>query len=141
MEKRRGQRLTAGRRSVSGGAGSPGDMAREPDPITLSQLVRRAAEIVDPNNEDTVVGEFEQRFEDADEPVVGFENLEERIEFGADEDPSVVVAQAVVLYLAHRRDEVEGDDEDIISLAVRAEFEGNPPQSVLNWMAERGVRA
>ncbi|HWT94421.1 MAG TPA: hypothetical protein VN238_15600 [Solirubrobacteraceae bacterium] len=116
-------------------------MAREPDPITLSQLVRRAAEIVDPNNEDTVVGEFEQRFEDADEPVVGFENLEERIEFGADEDPSVVVAQAVVLYLAHRRDEVEGDDEDIISLAVRAEFEGNPPQSVLNWMAERGVRA
>lgn len=116
-------------------------MAREPDPITLSQLVRRAAEIVDPNNEDTVVGEFEQRFEDADEPVTGMENLEERIEFGADEDPSVVVAQAVVLYLAHRRDEVDGEDEDIISLAVRAEFEGNPPQSVLNWMAERGVRA
>jgi DhnA family fructose-bisphosphate aldolase class Ia len=116
-------------------------MAREPDPITLSQLVRRAAEIVDPNNEDTVVGEFEQRFEDADEPVTGFENLEERIEFGADEDPSVVVAQAVVLYLAHRRDEVGDDDDDIISLAVRAEFEGNPPQSVLDWMAERGVRA
>lgn len=116
-------------------------MAREPDPITLSQLVRRAAEIVDPNNEDTVVGEFEQRFEDADEPVTGFENLEERIEFGADEDPSVVVAQAVVLYLAHRRDEVGEDDDDIISLAVRAEFEGNPPQSVLDWMAERGVRA
>ncbi len=116
-------------------------MAREPDPITLAQLVRRAAEIVDPNGEDAVVGEFEQRFEDADEPVTSIENLEERVEFGADEDPSVVVAQAVVLYLGHRRDEVGDDDDDIISLAVRAEFEGNPPQSVLDWLAERGVRA
>ena len=116
-------------------------MAREPDPITLSDLVRRAAEIVDPNDEDAVVGEFELRFEDADEPVTGIENLEERIEFGADEDPAVVVAQAVVLYLAHRRDQVGDDDDDTISLAVRAEFEGNPPQSVLDWLAERGVRA
>jgi hypothetical protein len=116
-------------------------MAREPDPITLSSLVRRAAEIVDPNDEDSVVGEFELRFEDADEPVTAIENLEERIEFGADEDPGVVVAQAVVLYLAHRRDEVSDDDDDLISLAVRAEFEGNPPQSVLDWLSERGVRA
>lgn len=116
-------------------------MAREPDPIILSDLVRRACEIVDPNDEDGVVGDFEVRFEDADEPVAGIENLEERIEFGADEDPAVVVAQAVVLYLAHRRDQVGDDDDDLISLAVRAEFEGNPPQSVLDWLAERGVRA
>ena len=116
-------------------------MAREPDPITLSDLVRRACEIVDPNDEDGVVGDFEVRFEDADEPVTGIENLEERIEFGADEDPAVVVAQAVVLYLAHRRDQVGDDDDDIISLAVRAEFESNPPQSVLDWLGERGVRA
>jgi hypothetical protein len=116
-------------------------MAREPDPITISELVRRACEIVDPDGEDAVVGEFEQRFEDEDTPVRGLENLEERIEFGADEDPSVVVAQAIVLYLAHRRDEVSDDDADILSLAVRSEFEGNPPQSVLDWLAERGVRA
>jgi hypothetical protein len=115
-------------------------MAREPDPLTLADLVRRAAEIVDPDDEDGVVGEFELRFEDADEPVTGIDNLEERVEFGADEDPSVVMAQAVVLYLAHRRDEVPDDDEEVLSLAARAEFDGNPPQSILDWLADRGVR-
>ena len=115
-------------------------MARNPDPLTLSDLVRRAAEIVDPDDEDGVVGDFELRFEDADEPVTGFDNLEERIGFGADEDPAVVMAQAVVLYLAHRRELVADDDGDILSLAARAEFDGNPPVSVQNWLAERGVR-
>lgn len=110
-------------------------------PTTLAELVRRAVGIVDPDDEDGVVGDFELRFEDADEPVTGIENLEERIGFGADEDPAVVVAQAVVLYLAHRRDQIDGDDDDVISLAVRAEFSGNPPQSVLDWLADRGVRA
>lgn len=115
-------------------------MARNPDPYTLSNLVRRAAEIVDPDDEDGVVGDFELRFEDADEPVTSFDNLEERIGFGGDEDPAVVMAQAVVLYLAHRRDEVSDDDGDILSLAARAEFQGNPPQSVQDWLADRGVR-
>ena len=115
-------------------------MARNPDPLTLSDLVRRAAEIVDPDDEDGVVGDFEARFEDADEPVTAFDNLEERIGFGGDEDPAVVMAQAVVLYLAHRRDEVTDDDGDLLSLAARAEFKGNPPQSVQDWLADRGVR-
>ena len=110
-------------------------------PVTLSELVRRAVGIVDPDDEDGVVGDFELRFEDADEPVTGIDNLEERIAFGADEDPAVVVAQAVVLYLAHRRDEIDDDDDDLVTLAVRAEFSGNPPQSVLDWLNERGVHA
>ncbi len=115
-------------------------MARNPDPLSLSAVVRRAAEIVDPDDEDGVVGDFELRFEDADEPVTSYENLEERIGFGADEDPAVVMAQAVVLYLAHRRDEMTDDDGDILSLAARSEFKGNPPQSVQDWLADRGVR-
>ncbi len=115
-------------------------MARNPDPLSLSAVVRRAAEIVDPDDEDGVVGDFELRFEDADEPVTSYDNLEERIGFGADEDPAVVMAQAVVLYLAHRRDEMADDDGDILSLAARAEFNGNPPQSVQDWLADRGVR-
>ena len=44
-------------------------------PVTLSSLVRRAVGIVDPDDEDGVVGDFEVRFEDADEPVTGIENL------------------------------------------------------------------
>ena len=114
-------------------------MARNPDPYTLSDLVRRAVEIVDPENEDAVVGEFEERFEDADEPVTGIENLEERVRFGADEEPQVEIAQAVVLYLAHRRDEVGDDPGDILALAARAEWHGRPPPEVADWLDSRGV--
>lgn len=117
-------------------------MARNPDPITLSDLVRRAVEAVDPDNDDPAVAEFELRFEDADEPVTGFENLEERLGFGADDEPAVTMAQAVVLYLAHRRDMVDEDpaDEPLLSLAARAEFDGDPPQPVADWLSDRGVR-
>lgn len=106
-------------------------------PLLLSELVRRAVAIVDPDDEDGVVGDFELRFEDADEPVTAIDNLEERIAFGADEDPAVVVAQAVVLYLAHKRDEVEDDDDEIVTQALQAEFSGNPPQSVVDWLEGR----
>jgi hypothetical protein len=114
--------------------------AREPDPINLSDLVRRACAIVDPEDEDGVVGDFEVRFEDADEPVTGIDNLEERIGFGGDEDPAVTMAQAVVLYLAHRRDEIDDDPGDILSLAARAEFDADPPQPVQDWLSDRGIR-
>ena len=115
--------------------------SHQSEPLPLSELVRRACGIVDPDDEDGVVGDFEVRFEDADEPVTGIDNLEERIGFGADEDPAVVVAQALVLYLAHRRDEVDQDDDELLGRAVRAEFNDNPPQSVIDWLQERGAYA
>ena len=116
-------------------------MARNPDPIMLSDLVRRAVEVVDPEGHDPAVSEFDQRFEDSDEPVAGIlDTLEERIQWGADEDPGVVMAQAVVLYLAHRRDEYDEDPEELLSLAARAEFDASPPEPVAAWLADRGVR-
>ncbi|HEX2084351.1 MAG TPA: hypothetical protein VHF89_01600 [Solirubrobacteraceae bacterium] len=116
-------------------------MPRNPDPITIADLVRRAVEAVDPDNDDPAVAEFEQRFEDADEPVTGPENLEERIGFGVDDEPAVTMAQAIVLYLAHRRDMVDDDpaDAELLSLAARAEFDGDPPQPVADWLNDRGV--
>ena len=57
-----------------------------------------------------------------------------------DEDPSVVMAQAVVLYLAHRLDEVEDDADEILALAARSEFEGDPPEAVEAWLASTGSR-
>ena len=54
-------------------------MPRTPDLITLADLVRRAAAIVDPPGEDAAVEEFAVRFEDADQPVRGMlDGLEER---------------------------------------------------------------
>lgn len=108
--------------------------------ITLSDLVRRAAAIVDPDDEDAAVGALEQRREDDDEPVRGIlDSLEERIAWGADEEPSVIMAQALVLYLAHRLDEYEGRPEELLRLAARSEFDGRPPEAVDAWLADQEI--
>jgi hypothetical protein len=108
--------------------------------ISLSDLVRRAAAIVDPNGADPAVVELVTRFDDDDEPVRGIlDTLEERLAFGADEDPPVVMAQAITLYLANRLDEVDDAPEDIMRLAARSEFDGRPPAPVSAWLEERGI--
>jgi hypothetical protein len=108
--------------------------------ITLSDLVRRAGAIVDPTGEDAAVEELVARHEDADEPVRGIlDGLEERLLWGADEDPPIVMTQALVLYLAHRPDEVDEDPQELLKLAARSEFDGAPPDAIRAWLAERGV--
>jgi hypothetical protein len=108
--------------------------------ISLSDLVRRAAAIVDPGGDDPAVVELVTRFEDSDEPVRGvLEQLEERLAWGADEDPPVVMTQALVLYLGHRLDEYEDDDTELLRLAARAEFDGRPPERVAAWLEERNA--
>jgi hypothetical protein len=116
-------------------------MPTEPSQITLADLVRRAVAIVDPPGEDPAVEEFAVRHEDADQPVRGMlDGLQERVLWGADEDPPIVMAQAVTLYLAHRLDEVENTPEHILLHAARSEFDGNPPETVKTWLADQGVR-
>jgi hypothetical protein len=108
--------------------------------ITLSELVRRAAAIVDADGADDAGTAFTVRYEDDDVPVRGIlDGLEERLAFGADEDPSVVMAQAVTLYLAHRIDEVDDDPDEILRLAARSEFEGHPPEPVRAWLERNGI--
>src|SRR3954447_16013373 len=115
-------------------------MPTDRDLITLSDLVRRAAAIVDPPGEDAAVEEFAVRFEDADQPVRGqLDGLEERILWGVDEDAPIVMAQAVTLYLAHRLDEVDNTPENILLHAARAEFDGRPPDTVKAWLEDQGV--
>lgn len=121
-------------------------MPTEPDPITLSQIARRATEIVDPQGADDEVSRIYAQLEDADEPVTALQNLEERlarVEEGADIDgdnPAVALAIAAILYLAHRRDQLDDDAEDILRLAARAEWKGSPPTAVTNFLDERGVQ-
>jgi hypothetical protein len=114
-------------------------------PVTLFDVVKRAVDIVDPDDEDPDMGRLEEIFEDADEPVTAVENLEERLALAIEgidnevENPAVSVAAAIVLYLAHRRDEVHDDPDDVMRLAARAEWRGDPPVSVRDWLADRGV--
>src|SRR5215217_7028567 len=115
-------------------------MATDSTTIMLSELVRRATAIVDADGVDDAVTNFAVRHEDDDIPVRGvLDGLEERLAWGADEDPSVVMAQAVTLYLAHRLDELEDDDDEILLLAARSEFDGKPPAPVEEWLTRNGI--
>ncbi|MBA2261585.1 MAG: hypothetical protein H0W03_02830 [Solirubrobacterales bacterium] len=118
-------------------------MPREPEPLTLSAVVRRAAEVVDPEGEDSAVGALERHFEDDDQPITAIDTLELRLATAAEEvdveDPAVSMAVATVLYLAHRRDEFDAPAEDVLRLAARAEWKADPPDAVATWLTARGV--
>jgi hypothetical protein len=108
--------------------------------FTLSDLVRRASAIVDADGVDDAVTNFVARHEDDDEPVRAIlDGLEERIAWGVDEDPSVVMTQALVLYLAHRLDELDDDPDELLRLAARSEFDSRPPESVCAWLESNGI--
>jgi len=115
-------------------------MPTEPQPVTLAQIVHRAGEVVDPQGGDPDVSDFVVRFEDADEPVTAIEDVEQRIAEAAgaldpqQESGPLQVAAAIATYLTFRRDETNGDPDEIVRLAVRAEFDGKPPRSVSNWL-------
>ncbi len=121
-------------------------MPTEPEIVTLAQIVRRAVEIVDPDAVDEDLVEFQQRFEDFDEPASALtETIEGRMAEATgvydpqEESGPVQMAGAVVVYLTHRRDEVDDDPDDILRLAARAEFDGKPPAVVANWLDEAGI--
>jgi hypothetical protein len=120
-------------------------MPTEPRPISLFDIVKRAVDISDPDDTDANLGDLLAQFEDEDEPVTGIENLEERVAIAVEgvdveiDDPAVSMAAATILYLAHRRDELHADPEHILRLAARAEWEGDPPEPVRDWLADRGV--
>ena len=121
-------------------------MPTEPQPVTLAQLVHRAAEITDPEGADDDVVQLALRFEDADWPVSGIlETIEQRMAEAAgtldpqEDSPGLQVAAAVAVYLAHRRDEIEEDPTHVLRMAARAEFDGKPPANVANWLQTAGI--
>jgi hypothetical protein len=101
---------------------------------------------VDPSGRSDGLAELERRFEDRDEPLSSVQPVIEQAlaeETGAidpqDEDGAVVLARAVVTYLAYRRDEADEDREDLLRLAIRAEFEEKPPPPVVDWLVGEGL--
>jgi hypothetical protein len=118
---------------------------RYPATPSLAEVVRRAAEACDPQGADDGPWALVERLEDRDEPVTAFEDVTEELAEarGAvdpqDEDPAVVMTVAVASYLAFRRDEMDSPDDQLLQLAARAEFDGNPPPPVSDWLLERGV--
>lgn len=119
-------------------------MPTEPQPLTLAQVVHRAVEVCEDSTSQGL-DELLERFEDADEPIAGVEDVEARltaemgpVEFDED-DGALTMARAVVVYLAHRRDELDEDPVELLALAARAEFHGNLPDHVARWLAQQGI--
>lgn len=121
-------------------------MPTEPQPTTLAEVVNRAVDVADPDGQDAAIAAFQERFEDADEPISAvLDGLEEQLADAVEEvdveldDPAVAVTVAIVQYLGRRRDELDADADTIMRLAVRSEWRGDPPASVLAWLGDRGV--
>jgi hypothetical protein len=121
-------------------------MPTDPAPITLFQVVKRACDVVDPDDEDPIVGDFERAFEDDDEPIRAVDEIEDRVgEVLADLDPatnngSLSVAAAIVVYLSFRRDELNVAPDRLLQLAARAEWKGDPPEAVAEWLDDHGIK-
>jgi hypothetical protein len=121
-------------------------MPTEPRPVSLFDAVKRAAQIVDPDDDDAVVGDFERAFEDADDPISALDDVPARVGLVlADLDPAVAngslaVAGAIVMYLSYRRDELHTDPADLVRLAARAEWQDDLPAVVADWLDERGLK-
>ena len=89
-------------------------MPTEPEAVTLTEVVHRAVQVVDPTGSEGLEDLLE-RFEDADEPLssVQAEIVAQHLteEIGAldpqAEDPAVQMAGAVATYLVFRRDELD----------------------------------
>ena len=119
-------------------------MPTEPEPITVSAVVQRAVEVCENSSSDSL-DELLARFEDDNRPISAVEDVEEMLNLALgppefdDLDAEVSMARAVILYLAHRRDEVGEERTELLRLAARAEFSGRPPQHVQAWLAEQGV--
>jgi hypothetical protein len=114
---------------------------------TVSEVVRRAVEVADPDDRDEALARLEEQFEDDDEPITAVDNIEERLAIAAEgadyeaENPAVSVALAIVLYSAAKGGRVDYDRDpgELIALAARAQWHRDPPEAVADWLADRGV--
>jgi hypothetical protein len=117
----------------------------EPRPVTLAEVVKRAAEVVDPADGDPDIGSYELAFEDADEPVRALSDVPERVRgvlYGLDPEQqsgALQMAGAVTTYLSFRRDEVREHGDELLRLAARAEWKGDPPAAVADWLSAQGI--
>lgn len=119
-------------------------MPTEPAPVTLAEVVHRAVEVCEDSSSDAL-DELLERFEDDDEPISAVGDIEERLnmvlgppEFD-DDDGALTMARAVIVYLAHRRDEIGAEPAELLRLAARAEFHGEPPEAAARWLADQGI--
>jgi hypothetical protein len=111
---------------------------------TISEIVREATAIVDPEGADTAVLGLFEAFEDDDRPATAAEDLRGELLSsvrGIDpegDDPAALAAAAAAFWLATNPGQADNGDH-VLREGVRLVFEGDPPETLREWLAARGV--
>jgi hypothetical protein len=119
----------------------PGD--RETIP-TISEVVREAAAITDPDGSDDAITAFFESFEDDDRPTTAAEDLEGVLlstARGIDpegDDPAALATAAAAFWLATNPGQADNGDH-VLREGTRLAFRGDPPEPLAEWLAARGV--
>lgn len=112
---------------------------------TISEVVREAVAICDPEGTETAVTGFFESFEDDDRPATAAaEDLRGELLStvqGIDpegDDPAALAAAAAAVWLATNPSQADNGDH-VLREGVRLVFEGSPPEPLAEWLAARGV--
>lgn len=123
----------------------PGDRERiQP----VSEVVREAAAITDPDGADGAIAALVEIYEDDDRPSTAVEDLlgtllatAEGIDLEGD-DGGVEVTAAAAAWLAHNPAQANGHERDhVVREGARIAYKGKPPAAVDDWLASRGIKA
>jgi hypothetical protein len=114
------------------------------DVPTVSDVVRHAVALVDPDGQDDIAPELLLAFEDDDRPAAGEPDLSEELQStvqGLDpegDSPAAAMAAATAVFLATQPD---GGPDHAATLreAARVAWHGHPPEHVRRWLADHGV--
>jgi hypothetical protein len=111
---------------------------------TISEVVREATAICDPEGTDTATLGLFESFEDDDRPATAAEDLKGELLStvrGIDpeaDSPAALAAAAAAVWLATNPSQAENGDH-VLREGTRLVFEGNPPEPVSEWLTARGV--
>jgi hypothetical protein len=111
---------------------------------TVSEVVREAAAICDPEGMETAVTGLFESFEDDDRPSTAAEDLAGELLStvrGIDpdgDDPAALAAAAAAIWLATNPSQADNGDH-VLREGTRLVFEGTPPEPLAEWLAARGI--
>jgi hypothetical protein len=111
---------------------------------TISEVVREAVAICDPEGTDTATLGLFESFEDDDRPGTAAEDLQGELLStvqGIDpegDDPAALAAAAAAVWLATNPGQADNGDH-VLREGVRLVFHGDPPGPLAEWLAARGV--
>jgi hypothetical protein len=111
---------------------------------TVSEVVREATAIADPEGTETAVKALYDGFEDDDRPATAAENLTRdllntvRAIDPEEDEPAAWAAAAAAVWLARHPSQVDKGDR-VLREGVRRVFKGDPSEPLAEWLEARGI--